>query len=110
MVSPNIGTFLRAGRKGFFYVCFFFFSIFKRYCKTGFCYLSREGQKIYHKAVFSFTAGNRRISPAIAIKSPAMNFPSMGLMFKNKLSCLFYFNSVSLSFAGMYSRSEHGII
>jgi hypothetical protein len=27
--------------------------------------------------VFSFDAGNRRISPAIAIKSPAMNFPSM---------------------------------
>ena len=60
-------------------------------------------------AVFSFEAGNRHISPAIAIKSLAMNFPSMG-MFKNKLSCLFYFNSVSLSFAGMYSRSEHGII
>ena len=50
------------------------------------------------------------ISPAIAIKSPAMNFPSMGLMLKNKLSCLFYINSVSLSFAGMYSRSEHVII
>jgi hypothetical protein len=30
------------------------------------------------------------------IKSPAMNFPSMVLMFKNKSSCLFYFNSVSL--------------
>jgi hypothetical protein len=28
--------------------------------------------------LFSFEAGNRRISPAIAIKSPAMNFPSMG--------------------------------
>jgi hypothetical protein len=28
--------------------------------------------------VFSFEAGNRRISPAIAIKSSAMNFPSMG--------------------------------
>jgi len=28
--------------------------------------------------VFSFHAGNRRISPAIAIKSLAMNFPSMG--------------------------------
>jgi hypothetical protein len=25
-------------------------------------------------------------------------------MFKNKSSCLFYFNSVSLSFAGMYSE------
>jgi hypothetical protein len=35
-----------------------------------------------------------------------MNFPSMVLMFKNKSSCLFYFNSVSLSFAGMYSLSE----
>ena len=51
--------------------------------------------------MYSFEAGNRHISSAIAIKSPAMNFPSMGLMF-----C----NSVSLSFAGMYSRSEHGII
>ena len=30
------------------------------------------------KPVFSFEAGNRHISPAIAIKSPAMNFPSMG--------------------------------
>ena len=63
--------------------------------------------------VFSIESGNRRISPDIAIKSPAMNFPSMGLMLKNKLSCLFYFNSVNLSFAGMYkmySRSEHGII
>jgi hypothetical protein len=29
------------GRQGFF------FSIFKRYCKSGFCYLSCEGQKIY---------------------------------------------------------------
>jgi hypothetical protein len=28
------------------------------------------------KTVFSFDAGNGRISPAIAIKSPAMNFPS----------------------------------
>jgi hypothetical protein len=28
--------------------------------------------------VFSFDAGNLRVSPAIAIKSPAMNFPSMG--------------------------------
>ena len=28
--------------------------------------------------VFSFEAGNRRISPPIAIKSLAMNFPSMG--------------------------------
>jgi len=60
--------------------------------------------------VFSFDAGNRHISPAIAIKSPAMNFPSMGLMFKNKSRCLFYFNSVNLSFAGTYSRSEQGII
>ena len=32
-------------------------------------------------------------------KSLAMNFPSMGLMFKNKSSYLFYFNSVSLSYA-----------
>ena len=30
------------------------------------------------------------------IISPAMNFPSMGFVFKNKPSCLFYFNSVSL--------------
>jgi hypothetical protein len=56
--------------------------------------------------VFSFEAGNRRISPAIAIKSPAMNFSRMGLMFKNKSRCLFYFNSVNLSFVGTYSRSE----
>jgi hypothetical protein len=28
--------------------------------------------------VFSFEAGNRCISSAIAIRSPAMNFPSMG--------------------------------
>jgi hypothetical protein len=27
--------------------------------------------------VFSFEAGNWRISPVIAVKSPAMNFPSM---------------------------------
>jgi hypothetical protein len=27
----------------------FFFSIFKRYCKSGFCYLSCEGQKIYQR-------------------------------------------------------------
>jgi hypothetical protein len=60
--------------------------------------------------VFSFEAGNLRISPAIAIKSPAMNFPSMGLMFKIKSRWLFYFNSVNLSFAGTYSRSEQGII
>jgi hypothetical protein len=46
-------------------------------------------------------------SPVIAIKSPAMNFPSM---FKNKSRCLFYFNSVNLSFADTYSRSEQGII
>ena len=63
-----------------------------------------------YNTVFSFDAGNRRISPAIAIKSPAMNFPSMALMLKNKSSCLYYFNSVSLSFAGMYSQSEQGII
>ena len=31
-------------------------------------------------------------------------------MFKNKLRCLFYFNSVNLSFADTYSRSEQGII
>ena len=30
------------------------------------------------QTLFSFEAENRRISPAIAIKSPAMNFPSMG--------------------------------
>ena len=60
--------------------------------------------------MFSIEARNQRISPAIAIKSPAMNFPSKGLMLQNKSSCLFYFNSVSLSFAGMYSWSEHGII
>ena len=47
--------------------------------------------------VFSFDAGNRHISLAIA-----MNFPSMAFMLKTKLSCLYYFNSVSLSFAGMY--------
>ena len=64
----------------------------------------------WYCAVFSFEAGNWHISPAIAIKSPAMNSPSMGLMLKNKSSCLFYFNCVSLSFAGIYSRSEHGII
>ena len=33
--------------------------------------------------VFSFEAGYRRISPAIAIKSLAINFPSMGLVLKN---------------------------
>ena len=58
--------------------------------------------------VFSIESGNRRISPDIAIKSPAMNFSSMGLMFKTKSSFHFYFNSVRLSFAGMYSRIEHG--
>ena len=31
-------------------------------------------------------------------------------MFKNKSCCLFYFNSVNLSFADTYSRSEQGII
>jgi len=60
--------------------------------------------------VFSFEGGNRCISPAIAIKSPAMNFSSMGSMLKNKSSCLFYFNCVSLSFAGMYSRSEQILV
>ena len=62
------------------------------------------------QSVFSFEAGNRRISVAIAIKSSTMNFPSMGLMFKNKSRCLFYFNSVNLSFADTYSLSEQGII
>jgi hypothetical protein len=34
--------------------------------------------KLQKKSIsFSFEAGNWRISPAIAIKSPAMNFPSM---------------------------------
>jgi hypothetical protein len=28
---------------------FILFFYLKRYCKSGFCYLSREGQKIYHK-------------------------------------------------------------
>jgi hypothetical protein len=32
--------------------------------------------------VFSFEAGNRCISSAITIKSPAMNFPSMGFNVK----------------------------
>jgi hypothetical protein len=41
LVSPNIGKFLRAGRQVFFSL--------KRYCKSGFCYLSCESQKIYHK-------------------------------------------------------------
>ena len=36
------------GRQGFF-LFVFFLTISKRYCKSGFCYLSREGQKIYHK-------------------------------------------------------------
>jgi hypothetical protein len=31
---------------------FFSSSIFKRYCKSGFCYLSCEGQKIYHKGFY----------------------------------------------------------
>ena len=60
--------------------------------------------------VFSFEAGYLRISSAIAIKSLAMNFPSMGLMFKTKSRCIFYFNSISLSFAGTYSRSDQGVI
>ena len=42
LVSPNIRKILRAGRSPPL-------PIFKRYCKSGFCYLSREGQKIYHK-------------------------------------------------------------
>ena len=44
------------------------------------------------RSVFSFGAGYRRISPAMAIKSLAMNFPNMGFMFKNKSRCIFYFN------------------
>ena len=63
-----------------------------------------------HSQCFSFDAENQHNSPANAIKSPAMNFPIMGLMFKNKSRCLFYFNSVNLSFADTYSRSEQGII
>jgi hypothetical protein len=42
LVSPNIGKILRAGRQAFLW---FFFS----QEKSGFCYLSREGQKIYRK-------------------------------------------------------------
>ena len=53
--------------------------------------------------MFSFEAGYRCISLAIAIKSLAIN---LGLMLKKKSSCLFYFNSASLSVAGMYYQSE----
>ena len=59
--------------------------------------------------MFSFEAGNRHISPAIAIKSPAMNFPSIGFNVQKKIVLSFYFNSVNLSFADTYSRSEQGI-
>ena len=39
---------------------------------------SSVGRDVAYNAVFSFEAGNRGISPAISIKSPAMNFQSMG--------------------------------
>ena len=37
-------------------------------------------------------------------KIPGYEFSKHGLNVQNKSSCLFYFNSVSLSFAGMYSE------
>ena len=44
----TIGKFLRAGMQAVFLGLFF---SLKRYCKSGFCYRSCEGQKIYHKGL-----------------------------------------------------------
>jgi hypothetical protein len=55
-----------------FGICLFDIGWWKQYT-----YIVNKNNIYLHQTVFSFEAGNRRISPAIAIKSPAMNFPSM---------------------------------